>query len=546
MPTFLIIIFSVVYFLTRLAYIDSDIPIWELSYYSPIDEFYYTPNAFDMVEGINTPTGKYLDSEFLFVFNIFQQIFTAISLKIFGDTYLGLRLPSVISGFAVLLIFIVIFYKRFGLLEATICALVLITDFSFTLSNRIAEPTIFRMAAYSFVLFLIIEISQRDSFTQRKVGLLPIYPLVISLLFTTAWVFVYPTNAFLILAGLIYIVFYEYEKTKTINKEMIFVLCSYFLGIFTILFILLLLMLIFNNRFVDQLIYVWLTHSKATIAGDSNLFLYKILSHIYSIRLANFFRLNPYFLAVSVVLLSIFAFDCLNFIEGLRNRKKLNSTLNNNYNYNCDRLVLAVFFSFLIQTVFINDYPQRKLIAILPILLYVLIYILKKKLKSISWQRLLLITVFLPVILIQSNISYAKIYTNPTYSYKEAMETLQFLDGEPLIGGLSMGFRLYNKTKPFLNVYQFASTKQRQEALAAEMFTHTQSGYVKYSISYNDYDTKFAMATYGFYPECILRHSNDPTYPDDVLYKWYGKTKNAENANNNLPNCKAYFLNQRK
>lgn len=142
----------VVFFLaSRILFLDSEIPSWKQTNYSPIDEFYYTTQAFDIVEAVHSPDGKLLSSQYS-AYNIIEQLTTAGTLYLLGDNYYGPRMPSVIAGLIVLICFYFIVLKRFGLTSAIIFSPLLTLEQSFTLATRIAEPTIFRMAAAATIL----------------------------------------------------------------------------------------------------------------------------------------------------------------------------------------------------------------------------------------------------------------------------------------------------------------------------------------------------------------------------------------------------------
>ena len=134
---FILVSFFILYFITRILFLESDLPPWNISYYQSIDELYYTIGAFNLYHYGDYDV-KLIDyiSEPKYVVNYFMEIFVAISLKIFGNNYFGLRMASVLSG-AIILLFIYLTLKesfqdnKNNRIVAILILLYLIFDFSF-------------------------------------------------------------------------------------------------------------------------------------------------------------------------------------------------------------------------------------------------------------------------------------------------------------------------------------------------------------------------------------------------------------------------------
>lgn len=474
------------YSISRITFIDSDIPTWEKSHYSPIDELYYTSQAFDIIEGVHSPHGKPLTPQFSAI-NIIQQLTTAGALFLFGDNYYGLRAPSVFAGLAVLLFFYLIILKRFGLAYAASFSVLLASEQSFMLATRIAEPTIFRMAASAALIFFFI----KQDHTKRS------HLLALGAATCFAWLFIYPTNIFLGLFGLIMTLLSNPKKTMTS--------ASYYLAGF----------------FLCGLFYIFIYYSLGNTAGDilttkntfservssgSNIELIKqAILKLITIRQASFFSSNPVFLIAT--LLSTALMSVL-FIT----RSKLLTK--------ADRTLFVFCACFLLQCAFVNDYPERKLVFILPIFIYFCMFstniILSKAPVKISF--LIGATTVITSTVLLSTATFNSIYRDPQYSYKNAMEELRSLNNERVIGGWGFGFRLYNNYKPYLNQYVLIySNPKHYYKLLNEA---GKNGDAKYTIEYGDDSTEEKMKLIDFRKEKLAFKSNDPIYPDLYIYKF--------------------------
>ena len=156
------------YLATRLPFLDRDVPPWNLAQYQPIDESAYTLPAFNLHD-----YGTWTHQEVPWVplegspMNVFQSLVTSLTLQL-DWTYLGFRLSSVLFGlvaFAAMLAVVrhlaqsAAVDRQPGALPASwIVAgalLLLLFDFSFLLGGRIVEATIARLAELAVVLWLV-------------------------------------------------------------------------------------------------------------------------------------------------------------------------------------------------------------------------------------------------------------------------------------------------------------------------------------------------------------------------------------------------------
>lgn len=480
----------VLIFLTsRMFLLDSDIPTWEKSHYSPIDEFYYTTQAFDIVEGIHAPDGKLLSSQYS-AYNIVEQLVTAGTLSIFGDNYFGLRAPSVIAGLIVLIFFYLLVLNRFGVAYAASFSLLLISEQSFTLASRIAEPTIFRMAAAAAILLILAKQDYTQKNQLRAIGFITCF----------AWLFIYPTNAFLGLFALITIATYN---PKNILASTSHYLTGCVLCVLAYLISYYLLGYTFSDVLTTKSIF-----SSRVVSEVEPSFIKQIYSKLLGLNRASFFVSHPYFLAISALSLSLMT------LLILTKNKLITRT---------DKVVFVFCTCFLLQCAFINDYPERKLVFLLPICLYLCLFTANIILGKASAKTSIIIgtiAVTASVILFATP-TFNNLYKNPQYTYKNSMKELSTLDDERVIGGWGYGFRLYNNYKPYLNQYTIIySEPDRYYQMLNEA---GKQGNAKFTIEYGNDEIEQKMKSIDFHKDKLAFKSNDPAYPDIYIYKYIEK-----------------------
>jgi hypothetical protein len=249
-----------------------------------------------------------------------------------------------------------------------------------------------------------------------------------------------------------------------------------------------------------------------------------IVHNILSLNKAYIFTLNPLLIIISIVsFISIF-FDRL---------KSLNPNI----------VAIIIFLvSFLLQSAFINDYPQRKLIMLLPFVILLVIdriQVFSKKEKTMSnWVIFLvsltvigittvqfylfkvnetiqglpwlttIIGVFLLLYLIiirkkKKIIPYIfffvlllpEVYYSVNHylikhprEYKETFESLSEYNGSNFIGGFSLGFRPYNMTIPSVNIYSYYD---RMDIYWSRIERLSKNGKRDYSIGFKEDEAEF-------------------------------------------------------
>lgn len=479
---FILLSFFILYFVTRVLFLESDLPPWNISYYQSIDELYYTIGAFNLYQygDYNIKLVDYI-VEPKYVVNYFMEFFVAMSLKIFGNNYFGLRMASVFSGATILILICLILkeslvFNKNNRILVLLILLYLILDFSFFISNRVAEPTIFRLLIFMVVYYIVLKISKSGiSYTKSFIfGFIAL--LSVALVYTTNF-FIIPTIGLFIILTLF---FNDYKK-------IIFNILFYILGLITAgVIFLFFYWYIFNDNFIIDFILI---HSVVT-DRISNIF----HNFIYIFN-TNIFRFNTSLLLLSLVSLPLFVYITFH---------KKNK---------CTFFLFSAILMFLLQTVFVNDYPERKLIFILPLILIMLgviydnrnvllekllfnkrvdvlfkIYIVfsliiclyftyKNSSNLIILNYFVLISVFITILAFINNIEfllkysiwgvvllffttnvlldYKYVFSNPEYKYKNSMiEASKIIDNSYTVGW-SHAMRLYNKSIPLMSAYLY-------------------------------------------------------------------------------------------
>jgi len=325
--------------------------LWDISYYQPIDEFYYSLGAFNLYHH-----GEYDFQQFSFIYenkyitNYFTELMVFISLKIFGNNYYGLRMASVFAGFVIVLLLFSILYSYQKNLQRDypkyifiLLLMYIIIDFSFLLSNRILEPTIFRILAFMLVFFISIKITTTKMTLSKS--------FLLGILAFSSMGYVYITNFFIIPALGFYILVSSYwDKSEKIFLHIFY----YCLGVFFAFTIFLLLyFILFDGNYIKDFIDIYFLFS--------NRIHQPILENIMNIFHANMFKFNSALLFLFISSIPYFIYTVI--------IKRNNITL----------LLASFFLLFFFQTVFINDYCHRKLIFIFPFVLSILMIVYLNK-----------------------------------------------------------------------------------------------------------------------------------------------------------------------
>lgn len=346
-------------------------PPANISSYVPIDELYYTIPAFNLyhygeiVHDV-VPIANELRSKDMQPTNILENVVTFFSLSLFGNNYYGLRMASVFSAFFV---FIFMFFvlkallvdgdgnntreqiwnkgrNRRAHLILYACMAYLLFDFSFLVAGRVAEPTIFRMLAMVLAIYITTL-----SFLQGPL-INKWFSIFLGFAGMAAVVFVYIYNMF-IFCALIVSVFLWARKRDLSNAVIQFIFF-----IFGSLMCLVVYQIIAVTAYQSSLyeVYQHLTLFGGRMTGDLSGFDMVVarLVNLMRVFLTNIFRFNTVLLYLFVLTLPIFIWEV-----ALRRE-------------NAELFVLNLLVFLGAQSVIINDFPMRKQIILLPLVIIVI------------------------------------------------------------------------------------------------------------------------------------------------------------------------------
>lgn len=355
-----------IFLLTRCVYLDRDLPPTGICAYIAIDETAYTAAAFNLYhfgDPIHNPV-PLMDSTLTKDIqtqpsNILEIIMTYLSLKTFGNNYYGIRMASVIAALFVLVSLFLVLKQLKGdeQLEGQhgidyreyivyFIMLYLLIDFSFLMAGRVAEPTIFRLMALSVLLY----IGSRPCFT--PVLKTDWHSLLLGFVSMAAVVFVYVYNAFILVAMVITIAVWSSKDglANVLKQTTLFLLG----GLICLAWYEFYIQAFFHTDIVNY--YRSLAAFRNRIAIETNMIdsLKSFLVNIAFIPMTNIFRFN-------IALLFAFLVSLPAFVHKLVNKRT-----------NFDILVFNLLLFVLVQSVIVNDYPLRKLVIMLPMVLLVI------------------------------------------------------------------------------------------------------------------------------------------------------------------------------
>lgn len=183
-------------------------PRYSISQLQPIDEFFYAIPAFNLFHhgSLTYQLVPYVSTDGQPI-NLLQTVLTFLTLSIFGNNYYGMRLASVLAGVVVFVLLFVMLRRvltsgsnsaKGWAIQAMplVCLVYLVSDFSFNLAARAADPAISRMLAMVLVAFVVSVWPVRGvPSTWRGFAL--------GFIGAAAFVYVYAYNAFIIPAVLV-------------------------------------------------------------------------------------------------------------------------------------------------------------------------------------------------------------------------------------------------------------------------------------------------------------------------------------------------------
>ena len=517
----------VLFFSSRLIFIDKDVPPADVSSYAQLDEMMYAGAAMDFLQygdPFYKMPGAKVSNFHLILGSQFANMVAVVTLKIWGNNYWGLRTGPLIVSILILILlwrFLELQQKeitdesgkeekKFWFIKLLLL-LLLITEHYFLFSNFVFENTIFRMA-----VMLLAMLALHKFLIGNKNSTSPIKYFLLGVIGILAWLFVYLTNAFIPFS--IFVILFIYLK---FNKAKIFKPLLYFLaGSIAGFLIFYCYAIIMHADLYYELTYLFNSFADRSALDKgtgATGFLKSCLINIFNLLHAGFTNFNPllffFFLSSFLIYPVIIFFD--------KKERKISISF----------IAFIVLCCFFIQSIFVNDFFTRKLIIIFPLYILiahkVLLYVFKQPaiLKKTIVKLILLFT-FLLVVVSQETLDWLyqcsgndiyRTYIHPSilalggvglivglcflfrkkqkiifvtlglfiainiyYTYyfnfriissdfKLAMQDMgKWVDGKYMVGGISPALRLYNTSLPGINFYSYYNL---ENAYMADMDT---------------------------------------------------------------------------
>lgn len=527
----LLLVCIFLYFLLRFLNIESDLPPWGIINYQPMDEGQYATMAINKLEyGTMRPDLKETGIDFLTCAhirtNFIGNALIYLGLRLFGDNYIGLRSSSLFFGLLNFVLFILILSKlkkkfTYSEISNTIFWIVIIlysVDFSFLMSCRVVETTIYRMFFEQLVIYLFL--CGNGKIYKEKIRFLLMGLFSVLSVFT-----VYITNIFLVFGCIITIILYGIKKgrrrfidattnfiagcgiayilselyyyfvwdTSTLLNLMQIIedfggTSGYIGGSQTGLFYIFIKFVTSNCNmynlpvlFVGLLLFPQIVrYAKETLDENTiillsifgSLFVQTFISEDYIVRKG--ILLYPILLYIVYIGLNI---SSTNALEKVKVSQKIVYTI---YSVLCCLLcafvpIYRIFwiadgtnydFSFSDKTIILIQ-----IAAIITILVMVFIKIFSKS--DLNKAKIILIALLPMVMFVNLFFSIRYVYLNHNYSERNLMVSVGDNTGSCYVYGIySISFTLYNDYKPVVN---------NNEKLASQLKDHENRWYIDYS-----------------------------------------------------------------
>jgi hypothetical protein len=506
------------FLVTRLPWLDADIPLWELTRYSPIDEFGYSVPAANLLDygGLAHRAAPWAPLEGPPI-NLAQNVVTAATLLLVGDTFWGLRGSSIVFGLVTFLALIAIVRRQSdearrldgvpaglaGLVVAAATVLLLL-DFSLLLSARVVEPTAGRLAVVAAIIALV----GRGTLIGDGHG--PLRSAIVGAVVGASIFFVYIYNAFLAPACLVAVAWSAWRSGGLPAAARHAV--AFGLGLLAATAAFFGLIAVVYGQGPVGWYETWIAAFATSVRGGGF-----SLAKIAAILEAKVCRLDPAFLLVVLASVPVFAWT-------LARRPSAWSVL-----------TLAGLAAFVAQAAFVADYPERKFVMLVAFALPIAAAGVLGRAAFGAWvladhRRIVAITAWLTVavaitaattplagaglrgsllarlvllagvtgvaafvvvligrrpwltraaalvlaaaIVVPLAVADARyVYRGPSFTYRDAMiAQAPVVDGRTTAGGWSLAMRLYNTSRPVLGVFPSRIAAEEDGAGVVRLF----------------------------------------------------------------------------
>lgn len=359
-----IILIGIIYFL-RIIYLDQDLPPWGIGYYQPVDEGAYSLLALNYthygnINPMEIPGTEYITTTPLQARNnIFGNLLSLAGLELLGNNYYGFRFGYVLLGFANLILYVLILRKlknnndnieyRYRNKLFGVFGLLLLFDFMFFLSSRIVENSSVRL--FFNLLITYVWLQKKENYRSRF--------LLVSFLSVISVFLVYITNIFSVLAIFLCIVNIYFFKDR--KKGLCAMWYSIIGGLLALIISELYYCVVWDSNLIEAffgVIGLFAESNGYTITSISENVIKVVLKKFLAYWGSNSLLYN---IPIVFVLFALFPLIVKNFII------KVDENIT---------IILYFIFSFMLQTLFVEDCIGRKIIAIYPVFLILTYYIL--------------------------------------------------------------------------------------------------------------------------------------------------------------------------
>jgi len=337
---------------SRFYAIDADVPDWRIGHYDAFDELFYSNVAFAHRDG-HAEVARLLGEDALSnghqFCNWLQNGLVWLLLAIFGGSYAAFRGSSVLFALGTMALFAWLLVRHHPRRRGwVVLALAYLTvDAGFLLASRIVEPTIERIFALTATLALGALLAERAARSLAATLLLATATVLFVLLS-------YPTNAFVALGVALAVVgdrLLDRDVRGAAARAGLFAAgAALAVGLYVLLDA-----LIVGTSLRAELAAAAPTLSERSVSGHAPHAAVMMAFNVARIALANSFKTSP-----ALLLALLFALPA-HLLAAWQRRSRFSL------------LVACVALAFVAQTAFLNDYPERKLVIVVPLALLVIV-----------------------------------------------------------------------------------------------------------------------------------------------------------------------------
>jgi len=343
---FFLLVLVMIFITSRLVGLSSDIPFgWEIAQYQHFDEVFYSMmavNHFHYGHYDVSPFGCHLIDVEAFISLPVWNYFTLWLLDVIENPLIAIRLPAVIAGTVVYVVYLMLISRIVAHCGKFLCketlfllgfAVIPIVDPAFFLASSVNEPTVYRLTVAALIILLLMVFDKENSYAALLLGGLSAFSVV----------FVYLYNAFIPFFVLVSLLWMGWRRS----------LIWFFVGLVGVLLV---YFIAFEWLLDIPLLKSFAMLSSSGVRSVMSLAPIDVFSRVALSFSTNFFAFSPYLLAL--------------FVSGVA-FVMVSGWVGDSYSVKLASLSIIYIASFLLQSVFISDFvPRKGIILYLPVLLF--------------------------------------------------------------------------------------------------------------------------------------------------------------------------------